>query len=223
MGKIWVSSYLTVSLSFVLIIVLLIVLLIYTFKYFYNFIYYKNICSSLDGRCYNISTKFDKNTYIDASDRLAYLNIFSITLIKHLRNKYVFNNAGNNYMYYMVIQLLKNYDPNNIIENTPKTNVNTSYVEDKGKVFAICLREKITGDNNIHDKHTLEFILLHELAHLASYNYGHGYEYWTNFKILINEAYIMGLHDPIDYSLNPVNYCSLVIDYNPYFDNNLII
>ena len=43
--------------------------------------------------------------------------------------------------------LLKNYNPNNLKENVPMSKINTSYVEDKGKIFAVCLREKFSGND----------------------------------------------------------------------------
>jgi hypothetical protein len=74
---------------------------------------------------------------------LAYLNLFAIKLMRHLRQKYLWNNSNVSFAdQRMVKNLLLNYNPDSIVENNPNSNVNTSYIEDKGKVFAMCLREK---------------------------------------------------------------------------------
>lgn len=181
----------------------------------------KKICNNIDGRCYPIVDSFSKQTHKLASETLAYLNEFSIKILRNMREKYLWNNK-NPYRKRMIEKLLENYNPDSIIENNPTNDVNTSYVEDKGKVFAICLREKKTGQFFIHDYNILEFVLLHEMAHLSTDVIGHDdVEFWTNFKILIDEAIELKLHDPINYEKYPINYCSLEVDYNPYFDTKI--
>jgi len=177
-------------------------------------------CNKIDDRCYKVSNKFDSDTYNQASQILARLNIFSITLIRHLRKTYLWNN-NNKYKHDMVEFLLQNYNPGSIIENAPDSDVNTSYVENKGKVFAICLREKSSGKNKFLPMHLIEFVVLHEMSHLASRGIGHGSEFWINFKIMLKEANKIHLHKPIDYSKHPVVYCSLKVQYNPFFDDNI--
>lgn len=175
-------------------------------------------CNSVDGRCYKVSNKFDKNTHDEASRILAKLNAFSIKLIRHLRETYSWDANSNPYRRYIVEYLLHNYNPSSIIENAPDSDVNTSYVEDKGKVFALCLREKESGKNNFLPMHMLEFVVIHEMAHMASRKIGHGHEFWVNFKILLQEADKIGLHTPVNYKIHPIKYCSLDVAYNPFFD-----
>jgi hypothetical protein len=186
-----------------------------------NFSTVKRVCNELDKRCYRIIKKYDTNTHTTASEKLAYLNKFCIKLIKHLRNKYLWRGEGSNYRKEMVAFLLYNYNPDNIIENAPSTSVNTSYVEDKGRVFAICLREKESGLDKFHENNILEYVAMHEIAHMATEDMGHGDIFWANFRIIINEAKNIGLHSPIDYRKEPTIYCSLKISYNPYFDDTL--
>jgi len=178
-------------------------------------------CNNIDGRCYRIVSKYDADTHSEASQTLAHLNTFALKLIRHLRNKYLWQKQGSREQRDMVEFLMFNYNPDNIIENSPNTNVNTSYVEDKGKVFAICIREKQSGKNIIHDRHILEFVVLHEMSHLANKTIGHGPEFWKTFKFMLQEAYELGIHTPVDYSKHPINYCSLPVNYNPYFDKTL--
>lgn len=183
----------------------------------------RKICNNLDGRCYPIVDIFDKNTLNEASNKLAYLNGFSIKILRHMRNKYLWNSRGEEtYRGRMTRKLLNNYDPDSIIENNPSSDKNTSYVEDKGKVYALCLREKESGKHNFHDNNILEFVVLHEMSHMSTDVVGHDEdEFWINFKILLHEAKELGLHNPVNYSEYPISYCSLYVDYNPFFDDTL--
>lgn len=181
----------------------------------------RNICNDYDGRCYPIVSGFEDT--MSASKMLAYLNEFAIKIMRHMRQKYLWDKQGSVYHANMTKRLLKNYVSENIIENAPNSTVNTSYVEDKGKVFAVCLREKLSGKNRLHDKNILEFVVMHEMAHLASLSHGHDdVEFWINFKIIMENAVEMGIHTPVDYSETPVNYCKLDVNYSPYYDRDLL-
>jgi hypothetical protein len=170
------------------------------------------ICANKGG-CYRVASKFpDKKL---AAETLGAINIFANTLLAHLKKKYSDTNSSRKTQ---VDFLLKNYNSNNIIENIPTSTVNTSYVENKGEKFALCLRE----NGSIQDMHTLQFVVLHELSHLITYGYGHEKEdFWTNFKFILKEAKEINLHEPIDYSKANKSYCGMNIYYNPYFDPSL--
>jgi hypothetical protein len=177
-------------------------------------------CTTSDGRCYEVVGKYNGN----AAEKLSYLNIFAIEFMRRLRQKYVFEGLGTPHQRNLVHYLLGNYNPENIIENDPLTTENTSYVEDKGKVFAICLREKNTSDGiegQFHSNSLLEFVLLHEMSHLSDMNFGHGKSFWKNFKFLLTNAKEFGMHEPVNYEVSPVVYCGLKIDYNPYYDKTI--
>lgn len=184
-----------------------------------TFVTRRHTCNKIDGRCYNTVGKF--NNQEKASELLAHLNKFCLSLMKHLRNKYIWNNHPNTEAKEIVEFLIFNYNPDGIIENAPTNDINTSYVDDKGKVFAICLREKTSGNNEFQDIHDLEYVVIHEMTHMATKSYGHENDFWVNFKFLLNEALEAGLHEPRNYYTHPINYCSLHVDYNPYFDDNL--
>ena len=62
------------------------------------------------------------------------------------------------------------------------------------------------------------FVIIHELAHVASESIGHTDEFWKNFKFLLIEAEKIGIYKPIDYKTNPKNYCGMEITDNPYYD-----
>jgi hypothetical protein len=211
------------NLEISLFIIIIILILNIDIKEQFNSIFLnKKVCSDIDGRCYEISTKYNINTYDDASDQLALVNIKLIAFLRYLRHKYIWNNNFNEYRTNLVKRLLKLYNQDNLIENAPEGLINTSYVENKGKIFALCLREKKTGKYLFQDMDTLFFVALHELSHIANTKWDHGIEFWHDFKIILEEATESGIYIPIDYSKNNVNYCGLNVSYNPFYDNSII-
>jgi hypothetical protein len=174
-------------------------------------------CNKKDGRCHPVAGIYKPETFKDASYNMAHVNLFIVNFLRHMRNKYVFNSNGE-YRKKMTLMMLRNYNPDNLLENVPQDQTTTSYVENKGDVFAVCLREKVTGTEQFHDTHLLEFVTLHELAHLSTDDFGHTDTFWSHMKLLVAEAKEAKLHYPIDYSIHPKHYCSISINHNPYYD-----
>ena len=69
------------------------------------------------------------------------------------------------------------------------------------------------------DEHTLMFVAIHELSHIATKSVGHKQEFWDNFKFLLENAKECGVHSPVDYKNKPTQYCGMDIKDNPYYDN----
>lgn len=170
------------------------------------------------------------NTFLNhnkAGEILSKLDDDNILLIEHLNSVYLkkenLDNPNNSIICDGIRQLSQNYQTNNIRENVPTSNsADTSYSINKGSTVAICLRN-MKQDYKFHDMNTLNFVVLHELAHIFSKSYGHGNEFWTNFKFILKEAKKIGIIELIDYRKNPVQYCtSMIITYNPVFDNTII-
>jgi len=80
--------------------------------------------------------------------------------------------------------LRKRYDPSNLAESPIHTN-SSSWSVEKKKIF-LCLRDRTTG--GFYDADVLFFVVVHELAHLASKSYGHNDEFMKNFANLKNLA-----------------------------------
>ena len=117
-------------------------------------------------------------------------------------------------------RLLDNYNPDVIMENSPKNKTgDTAYVVGKGNEFRMCIRSAY-GYNPIHRDDLLTFVHLHELAHIASISYDHNYEFWHNFKWLLHRAEEAGVYTPVNYKNQPFEYCGLYVDYNPYYDRS---
>ena len=177
--------------------------------------------STLDNRNYSISKSFDDKQL--ASDTLSKLHSFICTFLDYIKSKYL-NQPSliSKDKKEFIKRILNNYNPDTLYENNPYNGKETSFVINKGDKFGVCLREKITETpNKIHMINTLQFVVLHEITHIGTIQYGHGDEFWQRFKFLLIEAEQSGLYHPINYKKFPVNYCGLSVSSNPYFDKVL--
>jgi hypothetical protein len=187
------------------------------------------ICSNINGGCYRVQKKYDPETYVGAANILDSINERNIVLLRHLKKKYIDTDNGENRSAEFrkrkkwVNNLLRRYNPGSIIEHAPSSTRNTSYVLSKGEEIGYCLREKETGHNYLHSIDQVYFVNLHEMSHLASdrYNPRHTTYFWKVFKFILNEAVEAGVYSPINYSMKPMKYCGIYVDYNPYFIQDL--
>lgn len=120
--------------------------------------------------------------------------------------------------------LLARYNPDTILENSPNDpSGDTSYTIDKGRVVALCLRERdptASGDpevQDLHDLETLTFVAFHEMAHVATDAVDHPPEFWACFRFLLETAERENIYTSPRYQERPVEYCGTVIDYNPRY------
>ncbi len=177
---------------------------------------YKNstyLQSHVDNHYYRVSTNYDDTQ--TAADKLGMLNNFNMSLIQYIKDKCSSSECSN-----MQKKINKNlsrrYTSNSLIEHTPEGTKETAYSQFKGKIMAFCLRNQ--NNNSFIDNSTLQFVDLHEMAHVASNGYGHGDEFWNIFKQILVEATESNIYEPVDYTKAPVNYCGLVVSHNPYYD-----
>jgi predicted metal-dependent hydrolase len=167
-----------------------------------------------------------------AAETMDALNQVAQQLISLLNNKYINNEQGidsikpqyRDIVRKGIISLKKNFKTANMEENIPeRSGGDTSYVIDKGDVFAMCLRDP--KNNNIVDvsnnMNELKFVLIHEMAHLFTSTFGHDSLFWNNFKFMLEEATIAGIYTPINYKKNKKPYCGIVISYSPIYDADL--
>lgn len=186
------------------------------------------VCSNLDGSCYKIVSSFDSDTHLKAANKLATINKFNSRFITYLRNNYLWvptTGARNDEIRSIAKNLIKNYNPNVLKENNPGSIKNTSYVLEKGVSVAFCLREKKSGDDNFEDEEILQFVNLHEISHLAMryHDPDHSQDFWKTFKLVQELAVEAGLYKPVDYRNKPANYCGVNVDYNPIYDDGLVL
>jgi hypothetical protein len=164
----------------------------------------KCITSNVDGNKYCVRERLKLEL---AADLLATVTQKMKKLVGFMQKTYP--------TYENVQRLVKNFNPQTIIENDPESE-HTAYSENKGEKIAFCLNTTKTGDTLI-DENTLTFVAIHELAHTMSESIGHKEEFWNNFKFLLENAVRCHVYTAVDYSKNPISYCSMVINESPLY------
>lgn len=186
---------------------ILFIIIIFIILYFiYNKIYkYDNLVkvkSTVDNHYYWVRDKPDK---INAANTLAKIKINMVKLIQHLKtniDKFPENMSD-------IKDLVRRTKVINIKE-TPADENFTSYTIDKGKMIVYCLRSKFL--DNIHDMNTLMYVVLHEMGHVMTNEYGHTPLFKKNFKFLLEQSIEIGIYKPIDYRMKPQDYCGMTIN-----------
>jgi hypothetical protein len=165
----------------------------------------KCVVSTVDGNKYCVRERANLK---NAADLLAKVTDKCKKLVKYVAEKYPDQEN--------VKRLVNGYNPQKIMETLP-TSEYTAYSENKGEKIAFCLSPKKGDLNNLIDEHTLTFVAIHELSHVATKSIGHKTEFWDNFKFLLQNAKESGIHEPQNYKKKPREYCSMKISDNPYF------
>lgn len=169
----------------------------------------KCVVSSEDGNKYCVR---DRQKIQQASNLLATVAGKCKLLVDHMSDTYIDSPFSK--------QLSSNFDMTKFQETLP-TSMHTAYSENKGEKVAFCLNEeKNKNIDDLIDEHTLTFVSIHELSHIGTHSIGHETDFWDNFKLLLEEAKKIGIHEPIDYKKTPKKYCSMNINDNPYYDHN---
>ncbi len=195
----------------------------------------------VNGDLYEVLPEYDDHH--DAARMLSEINADLIKYMRYMKNKYliyrhmgtgevsgwsdipdrtsmeVWKPVGDPRLTGIVERIVTKYNPEVIVENRPGGK-DTSYTIDKGRKLYMCLRDAKT--HKLHDKSTVKFVMLHEIAHIGNDGWGHGVEdFWPTFKFLLWEAVNFGILKPVDYGKNPVAYCGIGIGYTPHFDKTL--
>jgi hypothetical protein len=151
----------------------------------------------------------DYDNHKDAADVLSKLSTNSVKLVTYLSNKYPEKEN--------VARLKEKFNPDKIREAVHEKN-STSYTINKGEMMHLCLRNK-DKNKTLHEHNLLMFVIIHELAHIASKSIGHNDEFYENFKFLLNESSELGIYHPVNFKNNPEEYCGINVTNNPYFEN----
>jgi hypothetical protein len=167
----------------------------------------KCIVSSVDGNKYCVR---EREKVQEAADMLAKITVKCKALVDFTNEHH--GDKEN------VKRLVSGYNPQRVMETLP-TSEFTAFSENKGEKLAFCLNKQREGVSNMIDEHTLMFVAIHELAHVATKSIGHKTEFWDNFKFLLENAKEAGIHVPTDYKTTPAEYCGMNIKDNPYYDN----
>jgi hypothetical protein len=194
-------------LLFIVLILFFTIILSLLYKYYLLelFLEYHN---SSNGKSYGIQEKMkDSKT---ALELLGKLDNNMTAFITRLHSKYPKDER--------VQRLTKGFKKVKMEETTEEPeDDNTAFTINKGELMSICLREH-KPERPFHDYNSLSFVIIHELAHIASISEGHNLEFIENFKFLLKEAVAMGYYSPVDYSKKPFMYCGKVkVTNNPFF------
>ena len=178
-----------------------------------GYMYYKKegfelkcIVSTVDGNKYCVR---DREKLQESADLLAKVTEKCRKLVKYLEEKHPDKQN--------VQRLVQGFNPKKIMETLP-TSGYTAYSENKGEKVAFCLNKKKGNNEVLIDEHTLTFVAIHELSHIATESIGHKSEFWENFKFLLENAKDAGIHNPKDYKASPTPFCGMTIHDNPYYD-----
>jgi hypothetical protein len=118
------------------------------------------------------------------------------------------------------VKQLDRYNNENIYEISPQNIMKkTSFLRNK-KTLILCLRKKETGE--LHDENTITFVILHELSHMMNTSWGHDDEFWRIFKYVLIRAARLNLYKPVDYSIEPIMYCGLKIEFSPLYSDKIV-
>jgi len=124
----------------------------------------KCIVSTVDGNKYCVR---EREKLQQAADILAKVTVKCKKLVDYVHDKYPDQDN--------VQRLVEGYNPKKICETLP-TSTYTAYSENKGEKIAFCLNKKKEQENNLIDEHTLTFVAIHEMAHVATKSIGHKQE-----------------------------------------------
>ena len=178
-----------------------------------GYMYYKRegfelkcIVSTVDGNKYCVR---DREKLQESADLLAKVTEKCRKLVKYLEEKHPDKQN--------VQRLVQGFNPKKIMETLP-TSGYTAYSENKGEKVAFCLNKNKENNEVLIDEHTLTFVAIHELSHIATESIGHKSEFWENFKFLLENAKDAGIHNPKDYKASPTPFCGMTIHDNPYYD-----
>lgn len=208
--------------------------------FIYCNVYYGNVTSTIDNEKYSVLKYYNDSD--KAADLIARVNARVFKFLRYLKLKYRVNisddgsintlrkEVGDSPGLHMPVKnpqttsivgrVLRNYNPEVIIENDPRLSTETSYTINKGNKLIVCLRNKV--NYKLHDEEIVFFVILHEIAHMGNIGWAHDVDFWIVFKFLLYEAVGCGIYHPVDYSKANIVYCGLNVNYNPLYDNSLV-
>jgi len=178
-------------------IILLIILYRYTFDKSYN-----------KSTRYFVMTRYHNRN--EAAKILHQLNVFTMRLLDRMLEHYKDNPKSMK----LVDNLVNKYDPDYLEENDPTFTVGHKTFTLNFQRIAICLRKR---SGEFYDMNTLQFVMMHELSHIAALEKNHDDYFWLVFKFILHSAVELVGYTPINYAQYPFEYCNINVSHNPYF------
>jgi predicted metal-dependent hydrolase len=186
------------------ILISIIVIIIYLFL-FYN----KKNVTLVEGR--------DKHKYLvynDAMKNESAVLLGDVTENMFKLKDYLYENIDSYPDFKPYIKQLHmnlNRDRSLIYENDPNSKL-TSFSVNKGEEIAFCLRSKKNG--SMHQLNLIMYVALHEMAHIACPEIGHGTLFKQIFRFLTETAVKIGIYKLDNYEEKPVEYCGMMLSSN---------
>lgn len=168
--------------------------------YFSNEVEY--VTSTVDQQSYLVRSLPDKQ---EAADLIARIRGKLEQFVDHLKKNFSDD--------VRVERIQENFRSDKISEGSESTKY-TSYSINKGEKIVLCIRSK-DEQKKLVDLNTMMFVVLHELAHIATKSIGHTPEFWENFKWILKESVNTGIYKSQDFNNKPVEYCGIQITDNP--------
>lgn len=156
--------------------------------------------STIDNKEYLVQDKKDAQ---EAANLIALIRQRLILLVENLIKTHPADDPR-------IIMLKSNFNPDSLKEGEDESGY-TSYSINKGEQIVLCLRNK----DKLVDINTMMFVVLHELAHIATESVGHTPEFWDNFKWILEESINVGIYQKKDYDKESVEYCGMTITSTP--------
>lgn len=173
---------------------------------------FKSEKSDIDNRYYTVRN----NVYSKKSANiLAKINEKIQKLIKYTNDpKNGLNEIDNINFDPEMYRLEKRYSPNSLSETSNEIEY-TSYTVNKGEKVSICLKCRDCSKETFEPENLLMFVVIHELAHIANNEEGHGEKFQRIFKLLLKKSIECDVWEYKDYSANPMKYCGLTVNSTP--------
>ena len=156
-----------------------------------------------------VKSTIDNNMYLILKDKNQKKKQIKADILARLKGK--INKLVNSLSINDESRQILESSPLNLEERMDKKEL--GYTINKGERIGICLDD--TNENELF------FVILHELSHVITKDYGHTDKFWVNFEKLISQAIKIGLYDYKDYNVNPKTVCKKEITYTPYKKNKV--
>tara|TARA_Y100000389_G_C17401902_1_gene485793 strand:+ start:421 stop:1038 length:618 start_codon:yes stop_codon:yes gene_type:complete len=182
-----------------------------TLLFIIYYFYYDNnriIVKGYTGKLYSIRNRIDEFTNSSQNDIINRLDEIILRI-----NKLCDALIKDNYPDKERAERTKQRWDNIVIKETHKDEKSVAFVINKGDELSVCLTNKETGE--LEDINTTMFVVLHEVGHLMSVNWGHDDEFWTNFKYILRKAQEIDIYNYTNYNNTPEKYCGISIYSNP--------
>ena len=112
-----------------------------------------------------------------------------------------------------VRRLIRRWDSNKTyVRPIPPSVGVAAYTRNKGSDLRLCVP---SDEMESKDYNTMTFVLVHELAHIASSTNHHNDEFKSNFRKLLDLAIESGIYQYQDFARTPGSFCGTAIRHTP--------